>query len=157
MSITKLIHRKTTDGKWMQGCEHTTILLNHNQRHLFISKAVQTLQKITDDFDTVACCGTSGLLVISQIAEQLNKNILIIRKKNDSKYSPFMYEGVIPEKYVIIDDLICSGRTAKHILKTVKEESPNSICTGIYVFLKDKCSYRNDDSLCERDLGIKYL
>lgn len=156
-NIDNLLHRRTADGKWMQGCEHTTVLLNHKKRNSFIKQATINLKNIHETFDTIACCGTSGLLVVSQIAESLNKNILIIRKKHESKYSPFLYEGVIPEKYIIIDDLICSGSTVKHILKTVRDESPNSICLGIYVFLKDKCCYRNDNKLCKRDLGIQYL
>ena len=156
-NIDNLLHRRTADGKWMQGCEHTTVLLNHKKRNSFIKQATINLKNIHETFDTIACCGTSGLLVVSQIAESLNKNILIIRKKHESKYSPFLYEGVIPEKYIIIDDLICSGSTVKHILKTVRDESPNSICLGVYVFLKDKCCYRNDNKLCKRDLGIQYL
>ena len=157
ISIDNLVHRRTADGKWMQGCEHTTVLLNHAKRNSFINKAIINLESITNEFDTIACCGTSGLLVVAKIAELLDKNILIIRKKNESKYSPFLYEGVIPEKYIIIDDLICSGNTVKHILNTIKNESPNSICIGVYVFLKDKCAYRNDNTLCKKDLGIQYL
>jgi len=155
--IDNLLHRRTADGKWMQGCEHTTVLLNHKKRNSFIKQATINLKNTHEKFDTIVCCGTSGLLVVPQIAEALGKNILIIRKKYESKYSPFLYEGVIPEKYIIVDYLICSGSTVKHILKTVRDESPNSICVGVYVFLKDKCCYRNDNTLCKRDLGIQYL
>ena len=83
--------------------------------------------------------------------------MLVVRKKKEKRYSPFQYEGPIPNKYIIIDDLICSGKTIKHIIDTIKQDCPRSKCLGVYCFFKDKCAYRKDDSLCERDLGIKYL
>ncbi len=153
----QLINRRTDDGKWLQGCDHTTLLLNHKIRNKIIFKCVQYFKKAKLDFDTIACCGTSGLLVVPQISEILKKNILVVRKANEKRYSPFQYEGPIPNKYVIIDDLICSGKTIKHILHTIKEDCPRSLCIGVYSFFKDKCAYRTNNSLCKRDLGIEYL
>ena len=153
----KLINRRTEDGKWLQGCDHTTLLLNHNIRNKVIDDCVIYLKEHKLDFDTIACCGTSGLLVVPQISQTLKKNILVVRKADEKRYSPFQYEGPIPNKYIIIDDLICSGRTIKHILNTIKEDCPRSICLGVYSFFKDKCAYRTDNTLCKRDLGIEYL
>ncbi len=153
----QLIDRRTDDGKWLQGCDHTTLLLNHKIRNKIIFKCIQHFKKAALDFDTIACCGTSGLLVVPQISEILKKNMLVVRKANEKRYSPFQYEGPIPNKYIIIDDLICSGKTIRHILNTIKEDCPRSLCIGVYSFFKDKCAYRTNNSLCKKDLGIDYL
>ena len=155
--MQELVNRRTDTGEWMQGCEHTTNLLNTSIRNKVIFSAIDRLRKMEKQFDTIACCGTSGLLVVPQISEILKKNILVVRKKNEKRYSPFQYEGAVPKNYVIIDDLICSGSTVKHILKTIREDCSRSNCLGVYTFFKDKCAYRKDSSLCEKDLGIKYL
>lgn len=156
ISLSKdLINRRTHDGQWMQGCEHTTSLLNSTVRNKVIFNTIDILRKL--NFDTIACCGTSGLLVVPQISEILKKNIIVIRKKNEKRYSPFDYEGVVPKNYVIVDDLICSGDTVKHIIKLIKLECPKAKCIGVYTFFKDKCAYRKDKSLCKKDLGIDYL
>lgn len=156
--LTKeLINRRTSDGKWIQGCEHTSIILNHKIRKNIVAKCVESLSKIKNQFDTICCCGISGLLVSPYVAEKLDKNLLIIRKEQESRYSPFQYEGVIPSKFVILDDLICSGETVSCILNTIKEECPSAECVGIYCYLKNKCSYAQYPDSCYKQLGIKYL
>ena len=153
----ELVTRRTDNGQWMQGCEHTTRLLNVTERNKVIFSAIDTLRKIDKNFDTIACCGTIVMLVVPQISEILKKNILVIRKEEDKRYSPFDYEGAIPKNYIIVDDLICSGNTIKHILSTIKRECSRSNCIGVYTFFKDKCAYRNNSLLCKKDLGIEYL
>lgn len=153
----KLINRRTEDGRWLQGCDHTTLLLNHKIRNKIIFQSIADLKNLNNHFDTIACCGTSGLLVVPQISELLKKNMLVVRKRKEKRYSPFQYEGPIPNKYIIIDDLICSGKTIKHIISTIKEDCPRSKCLGVYCFFKDKCAYKTNNHLCKRDLGIDYL
>ena len=94
--------RRMPDGKVIQGASHTCRVLNHKVRNKAIIKAVCDLRKITKEFDSIACCGVSGLMVVPQIAEILNKHIVIIRKQGQS-YSTFSMEGVTPFRYVIID------------------------------------------------------
>lgn len=152
-------HRKMADGKVIQGCSHTSLVLNHKERNKIIIKAVCKLRKISDEFDTIACCGISGLLVVPQIAELLNKHILIIRK-NEKCYSEFRMEGVAPFRYVVVDDLICSGSTIKRIKNTIKEDHPRARCVGVYCYMPEETAYKADrdgSKLCERDLGIPLL
>ena len=152
-------HRKMADGKVIQGCSHTSLVLNHKERNKIIIKAVCKLRKISDEFDTIACCGISGLLVVPQIAELLNKHILIIRK-NEKCYSEFRMEGVAPFRYVVVDDLICSGSTIKRIKNTIKDDYPRARCVGVYCYLPEETAYKPDrdgSKLCERDLGVPLL
>ena len=151
--------RKTSDGKYIQGASHTCHVLNHKVRNKIIIKAVCDLRNIADSFDSIACCGVSGLMVVPQIAELLNKHILIVRK-DEKRYSEFRTEGVAPFRYVVIDDLICSGTTIKNITNNIKEEYPRAKCIGVYCYLPEECGYSADkqgSKLCETDLGMPLL
>lgn len=151
--------RRTDDGKFIQGASHTCHVLNHKVRNKIIIKAVCDLRKISNTFDSIACCGVSGLMVVPQIAELLNKNIIVVRK-GERCYSEFRTEGVAPFRYIILDDLICSGSTVRHIKKVIRDEYSRSHCIGVYCYLPDECAYRADEDgskLCKRDLGVPLL
>ena len=151
--------RKTSDGKYILGASHTCHVLNHKIRNKIIIKAVCDLRKIADSFDSIACCGVSGLMVVPQIAELLNKHILIVRK-DEKRYSEFRTEGVAPFRYVVVDDLICSGTTIKNITNNIKEEYSRAKCIGVYCYLPEECGYSADkqgSKLCETDLGMPLL
>ncbi len=152
--------RKTDSGEYIQGSSHTCHVLNHKVRNKIIIKAVCDLRKIADSFDSIACCGVSGLMVVPQIAELLNKHIIVVRKAGEKCYSEFRTEGAAPFRYIILDDLICSGSTVKRIKKVLKEEYTRSSCIGVYCYLPNETAYRADDNgskLCQRDLGIPLL
>lgn len=152
--------RRTESGKIIQGASHTCRVLNHKNRNKIIIKAVCDLRKISDQFDSIVCCGVSGLVVAPQVCELLDKNLVIIRKKHEKRYSHFSVEGVNPARYIILDDLICSNNTIKYIIKTIKEESTKSICIGAYFYIPEECAYKNNvdgAKLFERDLRIRLL
>lgn len=150
--------RRTADGKVIQGASHTCRVLNHKSRNSVIIKAVCDLRKISDKFDSIACCGISGLMVVPQIAELLDKHIVVIRKTNDKCYSEFPMEGVTPFRYVIVDDLVCSGSTIKHINNTIYEDCPKARCVGVYCYMPQECAYTQETTkLFERDFKTVLL
>ena len=150
--------RKTLDGKIIQGASHTCHVLNHKVRNKIIIKAVCDLRKISEDFDSIACCGTSGLMVVPQVAELLNKHIVIVRKKNDKCYSDFTIEGVAPFRYIILDDLICSGNTVRHIQRSISDEHERARCVGLYCYIPEECAYNTETvKLFERDFNLPFL
>ena len=149
-------YRRNDDGSIIQGAAHTSRILNHKYRNKIVINTYSYLNKLDLYYDSIACCGTSGLMVVPQIAELLNKNIIVVRKKKDG-YSDFMVEGAATNLYIIIDDLICSGGTVKHIIKNIRRETPRSKCVGVYCYMPEESSYRNCPEYCKRDLGIPYL
>lgn len=150
--------RVTDSGKIIQGASHTCRVLNHKNRNKIIIKAVCDLRKIKDSFDSIICCGISGLMVVPQIAELLDKHIVVIRKYGDKCYSEFPMEGVTPFRYVIVDDLVCSGGTIKHIIGTVHEDCPKAKCIGVYCYIPDECAYTEKTvKLFERDFRTVLL
>jgi hypothetical protein len=150
--------RRTSDGKIIQGAAHTCRVLNHKNRNKIIIKAVCDLRKIKDSFDSIVCCGISGLMVAPQIAELLDKHIIVVRKRDEKCYSDFPMEGVAPYRYIILDDLVCSGSTIKHIQHTIYEDCPKAICAGIYLYIPDECAYNTETAkLFYRDFRAKFL
>lgn len=147
-------HRKT-DGGILQGCRHTTLVLNHRERNRVIFECIRCLDRIK--FDSVVVCGTSGLLVGPQISELLNKNLVIVRKRNEKRYSPFHIEGAYPGDYVVVDDLVCSGSTLKHILNNIKEEYPKAKCCGVYSYIQADCAYSKVPEVFEKEYKLPYL
>ena len=150
--------RRTDDGKIIQGASHTCRVLNHKNRNKIIIKAVCDLRKIENTFDSIACCGVSGLMVVPQIAELLNKNIIIVRKPDEKRYSEFWIEGVSPFRYIVVDDLICSGDTFKWIRQAIHEDNPKAICTGLYCYIPDECAYTTETvKMFEQRYRIPFL
>jgi len=149
--------RRTADGQIIQGASHTCRVLNHKSRNKIVIKAVCDLRKIANTFDSIACCGVSGLMVVPQIAEILNKNIIIVRK-DERRYSQFYIEGVSPSRYVIVDDLICSGDTIKHIIGSIHFDTPRAKCIGAYFYLGEECAFNASNSKCfEKQFGTIIL
>lgn len=136
---------RCTESGIIQGSSHTCHVLNHKVRNKIIIKAVCDLRKMSDQFDSIACCGVSGLMVVPQIAELLNKNIILIRKQNEKCYSDFTIEGVKPFRYIILDDLICSGDTVRHIQRNISNEYEMTQCVGLYCYMPEECAYNADN------------
>ncbi len=88
--------RKTDSGEYIAATDHTGTILNHRSRNKIIDKAVYELAPIVHRFESIVCCGTSGLMVVPQIAERLKKNIVVVRKGTENCNSTFMIEGPQP-------------------------------------------------------------
>jgi adenine/guanine phosphoribosyltransferase-like PRPP-binding protein len=148
--------RITPDGQIIQGASHTCRVLNHKVRNKYIIQTFSDIRKLQLDFDTIVASGISGLMVAPPVAELLDKNLCVVRTTSKC-YSEFVVEGVVPSRYIIIDDLICSGSTIKRIMREMKEHAPRSICIGVYTYITEECAYRNAPKLCLRDLKVPYL
>ena len=138
-----------------EGCEHTRIVLNHKNRNQIVMNTIKGLRDY--DFDSIVCCGTSGLIVAPQVCEILNKEIVVVRKEHEKRYSPFVIEGILGSRFVFLDDLVCSGTTLRYVLKNLKEEHPYAKCVGVYCYMKDKCAYKTMPEYFYRDFGLEYL
>ena len=138
-----------------EGCEHTRLVLDHKNRTKMVMNTIKDLREY--DFDSIVCCGTSGLLVAPQVCEILNKEIVVVRKDHEKRYSPFIIEGVLGSRFIFLDDLVCSGATLKYVIKNLKEEHPYAKCLGAYCYMKDKCGYKNAPDIFYKEFGIDYL
>lgn len=95
------------------------------------------------EFDTIAFRGFSGGLVAPTIALALDKHILAIRKpkSDENTHSGCYAEGNIGiERYIIIDDFICTGETIRKIAKEIRRihhnvcQLPPPKCAAIFCY-----------------------
>ena len=107
-------------------------------RDIVIKQYRQALKGIK--FSHIVVCGTSGLIIGPVLAPVLKKELIIVRKKNEKTHSSLKLETISSFErkfnYIIVDDLVDSGNTMRHILKTMDGKFVNSHLTGIYVYGK---------------------
>ena len=95
-----------------------------------VREAVKALKKL--QFDAIAFSGASGTLLAPPIALRMNKTLLLVRKTITDSHSSHYVEGDIgARRYIIVDDFMSMGITARRILKHIKNNAPRAKCIGI--------------------------
>lgn len=99
-----------------------------------IEKTVLALTGI--QFDALAFRGASGLLVGPSVALRLNKTMILVRKPEEKTlgecHSWNNCEGDRgARRYIIVDDFVCEGNTARKIVEAIKEWAPEAVCLGV--------------------------
>jgi orotate phosphoribosyltransferase len=77
-------------------------------------------------FDAIAGCGFSGLLLTGSLAALLSKHTIAVRKNPERtfRYEDMMAQGAVgAARYIIVDDLISSGRTVCHMIHEIENEA----------------------------------
>lgn len=72
-------------------------------------------------FDTFVARGVSGCIAAPVLARAMRKQFLIVRKDGDGSHSTCRVEGRLGSRWVMVDDLVCTGDTAKAIGNRVAE------------------------------------
>ncbi len=89
--------------------------------------------------NAIAVRGISGIVMGSIVAHVLNLKLIVVRKENEDSHASYQVEGLSSDlKYVIIDDLVSSGRTVKTIMQDIKNSALgryiNIECAGILLY-----------------------
>lgn len=112
-----------------ESADYLKQLVSTSERRKRVAAAVKYLRRL--QFDAIAFRGMSGALLAPSIANELNKSILMVRK-NDDRHSSLTVEGDYGAKtYVIVDDFVCTGHTARTIRDEIAEVAPNAVCLGV--------------------------
>jgi len=94
--------------------------------------AVKNIRKKSNvRFDSIAFCGNSGALVAPGVALQINKHLILVRK--GKSHSNLQVEGFLSRKYIILDDFVFRGITARRIVRKVKNFCGGE-CVGLYLY-----------------------
>ena len=112
---------------------HVTVL-SHKLRNQAIAKV---MTELSDHFDSdvgIALTGLSGILVGVPVADKLEREFAIIRKEGEKRHADPSMEGSLPDKYVIIDDFICSGSTIERVVDTINKEWAGKTCVGVILY-----------------------
>lgn len=107
-----------------------------------IDAIVETIRKSRIDFDAIAFRGMSGALIAPSIAVKLHKALIMVRKEKEFSHSPYTVEGYhssYPFKYIIIDDLICSGETIRTIIDKLTKSPSHHFgkCKAVFIYRRE--------------------
>lgn len=124
-------------------CDFSLSLLDR-ERNLSVS--VDFIKGMKLNFEAIAVCGVSGMVFGSLISYALDKPLWVIRKKNERTHSSNNLEcGYFKdiESYLIIDDLIESGKTVRHIITRVRDHASENrfkppLLTGAYLYYEKR-------------------
>jgi len=134
----------------VSACSHLYKVLDPETRGKVIAKCIKVLKPHLNKFDAIAVCGYSMALIGPSVADAIGKPIIIVRKSNRNTASQFPVEGVVCNRYIIIDDLICSGTTINRVIKKIKEEhNTKAKLVGIYLYTIEQSSYYTNRQIKE--------
>ena len=111
-------------------CLYIAPVLETAQLTANVKKAAYILSKI--EFDSLAFMGMSGALSAGPVAVATGKTMIMVRKRETLSHSSRRVEGDAAAKfYIIIDDFMSTGETAKAIVREIRSFSPNAVCLGL--------------------------
>ena len=105
----------------------------------FLTQATKLVKQY--NFEAFAFRGMSGALIAPLLAYKANKTMIMVRKPkpyNDQCYdhSRQRVEGdSAAKRYIIIDDIRCTGRTIQDIIERVSEFAPRARCLGMIMYM----------------------
>ncbi len=95
--------------------------------------------KMEHNFDTIVFSGISGAALGFSLSHLLDIPALLVRKPKENSH--YMNEGggfleghLNTNRYLIVDDMICSGNTMNHIIGSIYENNPLAQCVCIMLY-----------------------
>lgn len=121
--------------------EYTRQVFDHKSLKALVRQMLPRVRKLKKalKFNTLAVCGHSGIVIGSIISYRTGIPLLIVRKTGDKCNDSHEINGQIPSKckYLIIDDLIDTGRTIRRIIKKIKSATyKETIPVGILLYFR---------------------
>lgn len=94
-------------------------------------------------FQAIAFTGMSGAMIGPALAARLGVGMLLVRKKHDRSHSDYQVEGTIEaQSFLIVDDLVSSGRTIDRMLLSIEKWGYNynrMNCVGVLEYASREC------------------
>ena len=138
-------------------CSHLKPLLDPVTRKYTIDRCILDLKEHADRFDSIVISGYSMALIAPCVADALHKDIILVRKDNEECHSSYPVEGVLCQRYIIIDDLVGSGETIKRVKTKIGNHFYSGAkLVGIYLYQPQYSAYRTHEKVKEY-LGIELL
>ena len=111
---------------------YLTNALHFNLIKKNVKGIVARLKILGIEFDGIAFTGMSGALVAPLVADKMKKKLLMVRKDGDGSHSSYAVEGHRDVKrYIVLDDLICTGASVRNVVKGILKMRHNYELTGL--------------------------
>lgn len=88
------------------------------------------------DFDTVVATGTSGSAVAPIVAAEMGKQLVLVRRDRhdaEQSHSSRMAVGMLGKRWIMVDDLVDSGATLKHVYDVITSTAERFAFTTRFV------------------------
>ncbi len=102
--------------------------------HSLIALAEEHLRDFECQFDGFIGTGVSGAAVVSLLGYHFNKPFAIVRKDDGSHSWTRVETSAVDGRFLIVDDLVASGRTMVNIVRAMKREMDNVQVVGAWMY-----------------------
>jgi adenine/guanine phosphoribosyltransferase-like PRPP-binding protein len=113
-------------SEYLRYCMHPLALAENLQR------AVVALEGY--EYDALACRGISGMSFTFPLTVMVGKPPIVVRKKHEESHGNWVEGYYAAKRYIIVDDFVGSGDTAREIIKAINawgyNPSPKE-CLGV--------------------------
>jgi adenine/guanine phosphoribosyltransferase-like PRPP-binding protein len=114
----------------------------NSDREETIRESLKVLEVHKDEFDAIAFIGISGACIAPILAYHLGKELIPIRKPTTCGEHSHGSAGVVriwqPKppslRVILVDDFICSGKTARHMTNEIIRWSERAKVVAIFVY-----------------------
>lgn len=130
-----------------------------------VPRAIQKARSIHVEhpYDAIAFTGTSGCSIGFILGYTLNIPIICIRKPDqESHYKSWSCEEIrsfegfnAPQRYLIVDDGICSGKTVERIMTAINNSCGKCRCVAMLMFNSN--SYWINNIYHPKDAELSHL
>lgn len=116
--------------------EYMEQLIRTDKLRETVAQSISVLSRMPY-FDAIAFRGNSGAIIAPTLALALDKTMLMVRKNCSCGTHSFCHsymdvEGDYGAKtYIIVDDIISSGATARIIVEEIKKVASKAKCLGV--------------------------
>lgn len=117
----------------ISACPHERKLFDLTTRNEIVIKLLAALDPYKDKFDAIVVSGYSMALIAPIIADNLQKNLVLVRKESECRHSSYVVEGVHYQKCLFLDDLICSGDTFNYVKTQLERINCEIVAICCYV------------------------
>ena len=145
---------------------HTKALFKPETLEVVVKYLEYQIKKL-GGIEAIACCGFSGIIPASIVANRLGIDIIAIRKESEESRANGDSDrcNTHPgrprfKRWVIVDDLISSGRTMRWIIRQVKEHNITTRTppTAIILHAEDRTQgFKYDNGSLDDEEDIKGL
>jgi hypoxanthine phosphoribosyltransferase len=130
-----------------KGCDYEAALREPGKVKRIVEIIVPRLKRRRHDFDGFVVSGYSMSLISSILAYKMNMPVAVVKKQNEKRHSGFTAEGLCNKRWLIVDDLICSGDTIRHVQGAIEGISGKVVGVVLY-----NAGY--NDSPHKRNIGV---
>ena len=117
---------------------HLESVFNISARNKIVKRITKLIRESElKQAEFIAVSGISGLVIGSIVAQKLEKQLVVIRKRGEITHSGHVVEGInlAHTKYIIIDDLCDTGTTLNWIRDNLEINSKLTLyCVGLILY-----------------------